>query len=910
MTAPHDRFSKWKLPQKSGEPGTFTKTPTFHDEIDMAKYQIATIMQNKKNGKNLKAETLTELKRLNKELNYYRNWFLHNKLQSLRGEEDPEAPVLWDDVMAETMVSHAIYTRAAHGQQERAVTITPIQYILRDAERWKGTNLPEIYRTAVAEGEEREGAIKIWKHLHDFMTTDSGVEIGRGLRGSEQADAPVMMQGLRDIMSEAVLDNDAGHAATGTMGVEYTGSNKKALKFTHPSGEVLFDVQLGSIDTDDLDENLVQPYTKKIVNRTIASWAQATLGLFVSIAIRYVDGSETEHYLFLSEYCQNALKATTAIGSSDEFLSTEVQMNEDGTPPYQQLFWALHPHLMDIPPRVAGRATWKVSHPLTEQMLVGDHITNLNHMKGLDLREPLDEFSELLGKDETEIPVQTQFFSGDNLAFVVTVFHTEVPWVKAMLGSPDADYYISVTVVRYPVLFTNIEGFMHRMRYKYFLQHRVQGEDWRGWKQRLRRSQRPRVVRGFDPKQFQAPPDVEDPLNFPVLDHHNRETRQFSEVVSLPRSANWSALKRERERERRIRKLKVKSYYVNNIESDPSVVYRYYMANTDETDAVWDSLQLFRVNAEIKVSKAAAEQDLQSFFEFRTENSERFREQEKHPFKEYLQRYPILRILWATLWMEGQNNLEGWDRIEQASFDEQAAPAGDRREEPARDRREEPARDRPARDRPEGPARERPEGPARERPEGPARDRPEGPARDRREEPAVRPPNGPPVGPKRNDALTRAEVEALSERRMWSPADLEVASSIKTWLRIKLKYIPEREGLPWFAKLCQETVRTIGASDPGQCWRVLNQANDGVRGTQDGAKRMWEVTKRVMQAGKARQKYQKAKGTVKKGKQALDDQKKKQERRHAQQPKKIRFGASNENAMRRYNERFLLMRVH
>ena len=868
MTAPHDRFSKWKLPQKSGEPGAFAKEPVFHDEIDMVKYQIATVMQRKK-GKNFNKETLAELTRLKTELKYYRNVFLNSKLQALRDDEDPEAPTPWDDVMAETMVSHTIYARPAHGQQERTVTTSPMQYILRDAERWKGTNLPEIYRTAVAEREQREGAIKIWKHLHDFMTTGAGVEIGRGLRGAEQADAPAMMQDLCDIMSEAFLEDDEGHAATGTMGIKYTGSDSKALKFTHPSGEVLFDVQLGSVDTEDLNVHLIQPHIKKIVNRAVASWAQATLGLFVSITIRYRDGSEAEHYLFLSEYCQNALKATTVVGSSDEILSTEVEMNEDGTPPYQQLFWALHPHLLDTPPKVEGRATWKMSAPLTEQMLVSDHVTNINHMRQLDLHAPLDFFSELVQHGDTEIPIETFFFSGDNLAFVVTAYHSEVPWVKDMLGSPDAEYFISVTVVRYPVLFTTVEGFMHRMRYKYFLQHREQDEDWGDWKRRWRHSQRPRVVRGFDPTEFQAPPDVEDPLNYPVLDHHERPTNQFSEVTSLYRGANWSALKREREKKNR--ELKVKSYYVNNLEPDPRVVYRYFLEDTDETDAVWDSLQLFRVNTEIRVSKEAAEQGLPPFFEFRLENSERFQEEGKHPFKEYLHQHPELQRLWARLWMEGQNNLAGWDRIEQVSPDKREAPARDRR-----GRREGPARDQTRRREPAGPRRQ----------------------------------NRPQAGAKRNDELTKAEIYALSERSMTSPADLEVASSIKTWLRVKIQYIPDFEWTPWFAKLCQETVHTIGASDPEQCWRVLNQANDGVRGTQEGAKRMWEVTKRVMQAGKARQKYQKAKGDVKKGKQALDEQKKKQERRHAQQPKRSRFVTSNENAMRQYNERFLLMRVH
>ena len=99
------------------------------------------------------------------------------------------------------------------------------------------------------------------------------------------------------------------------------------------------------------------------------------------------------------------------------------------------------------------------------------------------------------------------------------------------------------------------------------------------------------------------------------------------------------------------------SFYVNNLEQDANVVYNYATENT----ATWNDIQLFRLNAEVQISRMGHVQYGMSFYQFRREKirpgSRDF------PFKLYLAEYPALQPEWRKLWEAKWPQLEGWTRV-------------------------------------------------------------------------------------------------------------------------------------------------------------------------------------------------------------------------------------------------------
>ena len=116
---------------------------------------------------------------------------------------------------------------------------------------------------------------------------------------------------------------------------------------------------------------------------------------------------------------------------------------------------------------------------------------------------------------------------------------------------------------------------------------------------------------------------------------------------------------------------------MNNLDPDPAVVYVYELDDSVETDAAWNDIQLFRINAERLVSKEMAERKKESFFAFRRAYYARAQQGwnlREHPFKLYLRKYPEIRTYWSMLWRREYNDMAGWRRRDPSQAPPRAQP--------------------------------------------------------------------------------------------------------------------------------------------------------------------------------------------------------------------------------------------
>lgn len=576
-------------------------------------------------------------------------------------------PEKWDGYQAMTMVSHMIYSQK-NGEPKRKLNHSPILYRLEDPRTGRGENLVQVYRGVDTRTRDyRQPMRMIWDNIKEFLELDSGEFIAETLRtedGSNMSEAGLYAQEqmlkLRYVMSNAT---GMSHTSGNHLGMDYKGDMLNKVELSYDNGKVAMMVCDGIPDVANLNPLAVPKRVTSLVNATIQQWKDSSPGLFVSIIWTSHDGETAEHYLYLSEYQRVKLHATIAKGFEHEWMQRD---NVSGEPLFDE-------HQVAIDKRCVFKQSphnvWVISEPLREQDMMMDIIRYMTRdFPARYLENILDDKETLLNHDEDDQDdqdddeeqlvntidlVRPYFFSGDNMAFVVILFNTDHEVIRDMVDTYQDSrrgWYAHVLVLRYPVLKLNIDQVMINIRRKYFMRYSPNPNKWHEWLHETWHI--PGERRWDDPQKYQEKPDYDDPLQLKVeRDSNGNIVYPFRLLAVLPPGASWGVLKSRHDS-------LSSSFFVNNIESDPRVVYRQTMENT----AVWDDVQLFRINAETTISRLGYERHNQSFFTFRTEE---IRQGARgHPFKAYLEKYPDLQPKWRELWLERYNdNMNGWTRL-------------------------------------------------------------------------------------------------------------------------------------------------------------------------------------------------------------------------------------------------------
>lgn len=675
MAGPEHGFDKWNLPKS--DLGDTKPSNLGHPEDDIIytwKLKVFNTWTTYKKYPNAKNEKDLRID-VNKLL-LYRTAFFDHVMSERR--PDAKATPEWDGTRAETMTTHMIYSRDSATNTHAQLPGSPLQYVLRDPESNRGPNLVALYKAVCKDSTSQEhrlaGARVVWKGIQDFMLKGCGTLIAEGVssRKASNAYGAEQMQALADAMATAqeagvLRHTDSGHA----LGLEYHGYDWEGLRLIHAGGEIHFKVRLGATTVNDLNSILYPEYTRRVVSRTMTHFIEAHAGLFVSIVLSSGAG-QSEHFLFLSEYERNMMKGLFAHGYEDAW-----DTDENGNMSFKFREVALAPAVIDKPLAHPGARAWVVSSPLTERMVLEDSIATLGSVLRMNTGEPLQRLHQWATTNaatiappgrEQDNPVSMHFFSGDNVMFMTLAFNTRLDWVCALLGldrdEADGRRYIAVTTVRYPALFANVEKFMIKMRFEYFMDNGGRAECWKKWKRGLW-SLPTGGGQVFDPRDYQEPPTMDDPLDKPVPDLHGRMTYPSRRVTSLPYHATYRGIC---ERRRRQRKSPLpKSYFVNNLDPDPEVVYVYPLAAMDDTDAIWNDTQLFRINAERLVSRELVARSHESFFTFRRSYWAAISNgslMPPNPFKLYIEAHPEIQVYWRMLWDREYDGMSAWERRE------------------------------------------------------------------------------------------------------------------------------------------------------------------------------------------------------------------------------------------------------
>jgi len=563
-----------------------------------------------------------------------------------------DLPVKWDGYQAKTMVSHMIYSQK-NGEPKRKLDHSPLMYVLENPRTGRGENVVQVYRGVNTETREYHLPMQmIWDNVKEFMELDSGEFVAETLRDHEDKSvmseeghyAQEQMIKLKNVMSTAVLQE---HNTGRFLGVQYKGDMLNSLNFLYDGGEVVMNVCDGIPDFGDLNPLLYPQDIRTIVSAVLQKWKDSSPGLFVSIIWKSTDGETGEHYMYMSEYQHAKLHATIAKGFVHNWLSVD----PTGKPLFEE-----HQVAIDSKKKRVQKQhnTWLVPTPLNTYDVMYDMINFLSHDENSGfMKHILEEIFTNANTTPLQRMIRPYFFSGDNLTFCVILFNTTYDFIRDLLDLDFTDsanpWYAVTLVVRYPALDLNIEKVMINLRYKYFMRYSPNQSKWNEW--RDGKWHIPGDIPWQDPQEFQEKADPDDPLDVVVeRDSKGNIVYPLRYLFHLPPNMTYDSLQ---SRKRHISL----DFFVNNIDEDPIVIYRL----PNESEVVWDDIQLFRINAETTVSRIGYERHNQSFFTFRTDE---IRQGARgHPFKAYLEKYPDLQPEWRDLWLERYNNMDGWSRL-------------------------------------------------------------------------------------------------------------------------------------------------------------------------------------------------------------------------------------------------------
>ena len=524
-------------------------------------------------------------------------------------------------------------------------TPTPVYYLVRDFDNGPPINLPRSYLMSAhnrAEGARyiREVLANVWQTQGQFLFTAQ--------RGNLEAQAH--KQYFDQKIAELVrVVSEANYA--GRLCVDFKYETDYADRFVFPftGGTMTMEIQQGVPILSGLTEFNYPENVQKVINDTLREHGTGTNVLFVKLDVLFTaDGLAVQHYLLLSEYDKECLPMLMARGMESDWDNT-VQVET----------YSIRAMEMND-----GRGIVRCPFPegqMINAMMAGLN-TSLYEEKGLamdnsagqaaSLNQTYQEFIQhlrLQGNLNTEgAPVRHFFFSADGLCVQLTFYDLFYEANRTMLRLnapvrpreghvplrriPREGNYCVVTIVQYPFLFYGVE---------------------RRWNRSRRASRSVVRARRHLPSDFQAP--GVNPLynDLRYLDTLNRETYPLREIIAMPPGATYAAMIRRNNTFPE----QPKSFYVNNIEPDPTVVYV-----TDFWDVVgWNSMARFRIEAEARVSQFMFDLELPIFYEFRR----RMPPFTLYPFKAYLLTFDVAREEWSRIWREEYEDMERFARIVQ-----------------------------------------------------------------------------------------------------------------------------------------------------------------------------------------------------------------------------------------------------
>jgi hypothetical protein len=612
--------------------------------------------------------------RFNKGVMFHRNDMFEQALikwaTDLRAENMPSneplhysAPV-WAGNRASTAVSHVIYSQGRMWQNK------PLQYILQDISNDLKINLVQIYRGAEGPDWYLGAMLKIWRTLKKFFMQDGGEFVVESTMthiendGVEDTRNHLVneMRKLKHLLSTSVHVPVANEAH---LGVSYRGDREHTLHFDFEGGAATMTVWDGIPNLRDLDQRLF--FGASLVTDIFDRWKDASPGLFVSIKYEGQGVGYGEHCLFLSEYQQAKLHASWAEGIDEGW----TLQRDDGKPYFSAYDLAIKQNIVE---RITYRQKKIVfDAPLTERQMLDIMVAQLISNKTLnDIHLFLDGIRDYRIKKFDELhrqSMQTTYldedlikivhFSANNLAYTLIQLDTTHRFVKKFLrptynqdGLSDGKYNI-ILAVRYPVLFYSLERLMLMVRYKYFERHTEDRTKWHAW--RTNKWHIPAQRRQADlPETYQMPPNPNDPLDW-IHEPDKKNLKVFSlrRLAILPHGASFQYLSTNNPD-------MSKDFFVNSMKDDPFLVYR--MKIDEGNEAMWNDLQLFRLNAEIEVSRIGYQFNSMSFMRFRTQKV--WKRDFKNPFVRYLERYPRLTTAWRRLWNQAYDNMRGFELID------------------------------------------------------------------------------------------------------------------------------------------------------------------------------------------------------------------------------------------------------
>jgi hypothetical protein len=596
-----------------------------------------------------------------------------------KSREDFVPSTRWDPDVSETLVSHMIYTRDPIFENRVGMPGKNMRYVVRIPGTWRGQNLLKLYHQGILNGQAYMGMRAVWAGLKDFFTTQAGELLAGHLNDQTRQPngfaVPIMRRLAEAIRTAEPRPNNDVQVASHNIGLSFQSLNQPTeMTLDFEGGTIVFSLRRAGIDVSDLDERQYPSEIRRIVTKTMDDNVSYNPGLFVTIVVTHPRGAVDEHCLFLSEYVRNGLKSVFACGFDSDW-------ERGGLATYQSGAVIIPPALIRAEAHQNNRE-WVVRAPLNEQMVLTDTVKAIRTMRQVELDQPLEEYRQLTirrafqrKKAVEDLPIQTYAFAGDNLMFWVTAFDLKEAWVRRLLRVPqgtESKSFLAVTVVHYQSLYTNIEFLMARMLYEYYttVLH-GQPRRWREYKRGLYHPDNldpdaPNHGNWWQPQSVQEPPIGNDPLDYSTRDKdHQRLTFPMRRVIGLNHEATWAGLVHRREVKDQT-DTTTKDYYLNDMEDNVNIVYIYYLDDDPSTDAIWNRLQLFRINAERIVSRRMRQDGIEDFFTFR-----RNYQGDNYFFREYLRIHPEAKTVWRQIWnAEYPNGLEGWDRVDQSQDNE------------------------------------------------------------------------------------------------------------------------------------------------------------------------------------------------------------------------------------------------
>lgn len=904
-------LDNWNLPKGGSTIRWKNRIPT-GDNLRDAKNRVEQIwLRLKENENDEQLQKGLEIAKI--ELMQIRNKLIYEKLEEIKtrpvhseDEEniDPFEISYWNPTKSETLVSHMIWASDDFSENPKSFFRKPLNYILREPKEKHGMNLIEMYNRYDSENHNiNEAGEKILFSLKNFMDSHAGELLVDQLRNNpETLKQMKRVRKCLDFVCSKIEKSAFDEEQPQRMEVHYENfADTDASKIFHATyksqGKVAeITISRGYISVNDLEPKLYPDEIQYFVNKTMQDDYRDSFGLFVRIFFYKIDGPRNSgHYLFLSEYNKTRVKMNFSFGLEEQFTKEKKDLQFSKNL-YEHHEYSVQKSLSDFYKNNLQQlvtTNWKIPRPFTEEEMIMKHMEFMDKNFQIIERDKVQPWGEFVSSIQKKFyankpasipdPVQTFFFSGDSFAFFVTIISPYFSFSRDLVDMQEnnGEKYICITTIRYPILSWNVEKTMRRLLRSFYEKENTDGSlSWDVWKKQIFQPHFFSKKDRYNPEEFQAipePDELPDGVNDdPVEDTNRRETHPLRLLTSLPYQASYAFMvKRRTARERDEDVISNTSFYLNDMDDDRNVVYEYRTSGSNESNGAWDYLQLFRINAEIKVSREAASYGMKTFFEFRKEQPEGTK---VGLFREYLklehEGRKVLMEAWREIWSE-EIQKPGWILHE--------------------NKREERNQERQPRHRNQHQHRQ---------PQNRHQPRPN---------PERRQPDSDDSQPQ---YLTTAEKNALHDKMLYvNVYQLKKATqAVKNWLWHNVGYRSTRDLVELFAVICRE-VNKASKEDTTRFTSILNATNHNLTGNTPEEK-MKQLLRNIYSYIRRGEQTKRQAHLVKRGKEVHKNQRNVQINRHKQQhtqPGQGRRSARpglKATIARQINRRFLVTQLY